>query len=166
MTCDASQGLSLGDRIYVHDWRSHMADHEWVRTAVSRCGTLDIILVNGSTGLTTNFIDIGKRLAGHLAADRAKQFVWDEKDYITSEWIKNRLSSQHSSCSLCREPLDIDWSVDRIDNTLPHIKDNCHHLPQMPKRERASAHIEDSPRPALAVVNTQAVGEAFDDVYE
>jgi hypothetical protein len=47
-TGHSTQGLSLGDRIYIHDWRSWMATHRWVRTAVSRCGTLDIVLVDGA----------------------------------------------------------------------------------------------------------------------
>ena len=32
-----------------------MATHRWLRTAVSRCGTLDIILAEGSEGLRSNW---------------------------------------------------------------------------------------------------------------
>ena len=47
-TGHATQGLSLGAKIFVHDWDSFMATHRWIRTVMSRCGTLDIVLVNGS----------------------------------------------------------------------------------------------------------------------
>ena len=125
MTGHATQGLSLGGRIYVHDWKSHMATHRWIRTVMSRCGTLDIILVNGSEGVQANYINISNRLMGHIIADKAKQFTWDADNYISVTWIKQQLRAQRSSCYTCAEPLDEDWSVDRIDNKLPHIKDNC-----------------------------------------
>ena len=35
-TGHSTQGLSLGDRIYVHDWRSVMATHRWLRTVANR----------------------------------------------------------------------------------------------------------------------------------
>ena len=69
-------------------------------------------------------IDINKRVAGHVATDKAKQFTWDVEEYITVEWVKKQLRLQRSSCYACAEPL-YDWSVDRLDNKLPHIKDNC-----------------------------------------
>ena len=125
MTGHACQGLTLGDKIYVHDWQSHMATHRWIRTVMSRCTTLDIVLVNGSEGVQPNYIDIQKRIAGHIAADKAKEFSWDTSSYITTEWVKNQLKMQRSSCYVCAEPLDEDCSVDRVSNTLPHIKDNC-----------------------------------------
>ena len=90
-TGHATQGLSLGARIYVHDWKSHMATHRWIRTVMSRCGTLDIILVNGSEGAQPTRVDISKRLAGHVAADKAKHFSWDAENYITIEWVKKQL---------------------------------------------------------------------------
>ena len=86
-TGHSTQGLSLGARIYVHDWKSHMASHRWIRTVMSRCGTLDIILVNGSEGARSDYIDINKRIVGHIKADKAKQFAWKAEDYVTTEWV-------------------------------------------------------------------------------
>jgi len=89
MTGHSTQGLSLGERIYVHDWKSKMATHRWIRTVMSRCGTLDIVLVNGSEGMSSDHVDINKRIAGHIAADAAKEFKWERKDYITNEWVRS-----------------------------------------------------------------------------
>src|SRR4051794_29747701 len=71
MTGHATQGLSLGPKIYVHDWNQFMATHRWIRTVMSRCGTLDITLVKGSQGVVSNFVDLSRRIAGHRVADKA-----------------------------------------------------------------------------------------------
>jgi len=123
-TGHSTQGLSLGDRIYIHDTTSHMATHRWMRTVVSRCRTLDIIIVTGSGGVTASKVDISSRIAGHTAADLAAGFVWDPADYVTNEDVTAKLRRQRYSCHACAEPLDIDWSIDRLVNELPHLRDN------------------------------------------
>ena len=124
-TGHSTQGLSLGDRIFIHDWRSAMATHRWMRTAVSRCGTLDIILVDGSEGLRSNWRVNQARIDAHRAADLAKGFSWDPEDYVSSEWVAQTLRRQRYSCWACADPLDLDWSIDRIANELPHLRGNC-----------------------------------------
>ena len=137
-TGHSTQGLSLGDRIYIHDWSSAMATHRWLRTVVSRCGTLDIILVDGSTGLRNDWRVNESRIEAHRVADRAKGYTWDLDAYVNSQWVGDTLRRQRYSCAECGEPLDLDWSIDRIANELPHIRGNCqvvcrHH-------QHASAH--------------------------
>ena len=63
-----------------------MATHRWLRTVVSRCGTLDIILVEGSEGLRNNWHVSQTRIDAHRAADLAKGFTWDEPDYVDAKW--------------------------------------------------------------------------------
>ena len=76
-------------------------------------------------------------IAAH-AADLAKGFTWDESDYVTSEWAAQTLRRQRYSCWACADPLDLDWSIDRIANELPHLRGNsaisCRHC------QSASAH--------------------------
>ena len=124
-TGHSTQGLSLGERIYIHDWGSHMATHRWVRTVISRCSTLDIVLVRGSEGVRANFRASENRIDGHRAADLAKKFTWDEADYVTTEWVAATLKRQRYSCAECSIPLEDDWSVDRKVNESPHLKENC-----------------------------------------
>ena len=139
-TGHSTQGLSLGDRIYVHDWGSAMATHRWLRTVVSRCGTLDIILVEGSEGLRNNWHVSQTRIDAHRAADLAKGFTWDEPDYVNAKWVGETLRRQRHSCWACAEPLDLDWSVDRTANELPHIRGNCRLSCR--RCQSASAHRE------------------------
>ena len=74
-TGHSTQGLSLGTKLFIHDWRSMMATHRWLRTAISRCSTLDIILVEGSQGVRNDRIRAEARIALHRADDTAKGFV-------------------------------------------------------------------------------------------
>ena len=106
---------------------------------------------------------------------------------MTTEWVKKQLRSQRSSCYVCEEPLDEDWSVDRISNDLPHIKDNC--MVSCRHCQHASAHRPTcGTRPAFkpetlaqekvdtladafgiivpAAKRLAPVSSAFDDVYE
>ena len=57
-----------------------MATHRWLRTAVSRCGTLDIILVEGSEGLRNNWHVDESRIEAHRVADLTKGYTWDILD--------------------------------------------------------------------------------------
>jgi hypothetical protein len=139
-TGHSTQGLSLGDRIYIHDWKSSMATHRWLRTVVSRCGTLDIILVNGSEGLRSNWRVNETRIESHRAADIAKGFTWEPSTYVDANWVADALRRQRHSCWACGDPLDLDWSIDRIANELPHIKGNAAICCR--RCQHASAHRE------------------------
>lgn len=59
---------------------------------------------------------------------------YNEEDYINTEWLLNRLNELGNKCSYCDKDLKLmnyeqydkdQFSVDRIDNNLPHIKNNC-----------------------------------------
>ncbi len=123
-TGHSTQGLSLGDRIFIHDVDCHMATHRWMRTVVSRCRTLDIIIVTNSSGVRMRNVDVKSRIAGHTASDTAAGFVWDPADYVTAEDVMAKLRRQRYGCHACAEPLDQDWSIDRLVNELPHLRDN------------------------------------------
>jgi len=75
-----------------------MATHRWLRTAVSRCGTLDIIFVEGSEGLHNNCHVNEARIEAHRVADIAKGFTWDVPDYVDSKWVSDTLRRQRFSC--------------------------------------------------------------------
>ena len=101
-----------------------MATHRWMRTVVSRCRTLDIIIVANSSGVRMRNVDVKSRIAGHTTADTAAGFVWDPADYVTAEDVMAKLRRQRYGCHACAEPLDQDWSIDRLVNELPHLRDN------------------------------------------
>jgi hypothetical protein len=67
-----------------------MANHRWMRTAISRCRTFNIVLVNHThTNVSTHasHASVIRRIEGHKQADNEKKFHYDAKDYVTKEWV-------------------------------------------------------------------------------
>ena len=126
-TNHAAQGSSIEGTIYIHDWRSPMATHTWLRTAVSRSTTCDVVLVDGAARQRfPEVFQIDARIALHRQTDTAKGFAWDEDAYVTSAWVRARFEQQRFACA-CGEAVDgsTDWSIDRVVNALPHLQGNC-----------------------------------------
>jgi hypothetical protein len=124
-TGHGTQGMSLGKRIYIHDIGHPMATYCWTRTAISRCSTLDIVIVVGSAMEKFNYGVVKNRIAGHVAADKAKGFEWDENKYVSIKWMKDKLLKQRWQCWQCYKAIDDDYSVDRTCNDQPHTMGNC-----------------------------------------
>lgn len=126
-TGHGTQGMSLGNKIYIHDLNTYLADYRWFRTAISRCSTLDIVIVTGSQMNDFDYDGVKRRIAGHQAADKAKGFEWNKKNYVNADWVKERLLKQRYQCyhQECRKALDSEFSIDRIQNSISHITSNC-----------------------------------------
>jgi hypothetical protein len=127
-TGHATQGLSLGDRLFIHDFDSFMADHRWMRTVVSRCSTLDITLVRQTAQTrqpAVNPQQLARRIALHRKSDQSRGFHWDEADYVTPAWAYRELERQGHRCACCPADLAEDWSIDRISNQRPHTVGNA-----------------------------------------
>ncbi len=100
-TAHSSQGLTLGDNIYIHDYKSNM--DRWMRTAISRCRTLNIVLVNHTnTNAHTSYASVERRIEGHKQADTEKKFHYDLQDYVTKEWVIGKLKKQRYACAVCQ----------------------------------------------------------------
>ena len=125
-TNHAFQGLSLGNKIYIHEYDHYMADHRWMRTAVSRCSTIDIVLVKHRR-VRAPVQDVAQRIANHRLADR--RFAYDEASYVDAGWVTATLAGQRGQCAECQgdlgEVASGMWSIDRVDNDQPHTKGNC-----------------------------------------
>lgn len=106
-----------------------MADHRWMRTVVSRCSTLDIVLVKSPAGQKwpQPSQQLGRRLArcaSYRAADRKRGFAWDDDDYVTPAWIEQTLVEQGHRCVTVRATLDPIGGA-QISNDRPHSTGNC-----------------------------------------
>ena len=127
-TNHAAQGSSIDGRIYVHDWNTPMATHVWLRTAVSRSTTCDVVLVD--TPARQRYPAAGHiaaRIANHRATDIGKGMAFEEADYVAPDWVRDQFKRQRFACAGCQEPIDgeTDWSIDRVNNALPHTQENC-----------------------------------------
>ena len=120
------QGQTVGDKLYIHDPDSRLATARWLRTAITRCKTLDIILVTFQQNpcyMASQTLQ--RRISNHVIVDQRKGRAFNSKDYVTEHWAREKIKAQGYSCAVCLEPLDLDWSIDRIDNSRAHVKDNC-----------------------------------------
>ena len=124
-TGHGTQGMSLGNKLYIHDIGTYLADYRWFRTAISRCSTLDITIITGSQKENFDRNEVGRRIAGHIAEDKKKGFEWKEANYVDVAWVKEKLIKQRYQCYICRKALDNEFSIDRIENSISHVKSNC-----------------------------------------
>jgi hypothetical protein len=126
-TGHSTQGLSLGDKIYIHNWRCARVSSRWLRTVVSRCGTLDIVLVDGGARANIDAGAIARHIPSHMASDLARGFLWDDADYVSPAWVLERLHVQGWRCQGCSEALDHvhGASIDRMANDMPHLALCC-----------------------------------------
>jgi hypothetical protein len=102
-TAHSSQGLTLGDKMYIHNYKSNLANHRWMRTAISRCRTLNMVLVNHTHTSVSAHASIERRIEGHKQVDNEKKFNYDENDYVTKEWVSKKLKKQRYACAACNE---------------------------------------------------------------
>ena len=123
-TGHAVQGQTLGDTLYIHDINLSFITARWFRTAITRCSTLNITLVHHKDPLRLHPSFVQKRIYSHKAADEKAVRIYEDVDYVDVAWSYSKIKEQGYNCS-CGEPLDQDWSIDRIDNARAHIKENC-----------------------------------------
>jgi hypothetical protein len=79
-------------------------------------------------------IILNQKIKNHIKADIKYNRHYNEDDYITIEYAKEMLIKCNNKCSLCNIELKLtnfefqdkqQFSIDRIDNKLAHIKTNC-----------------------------------------
>ena len=65
------------------------------------------------------------KVSSYKSQDKKADRTWDEKEYIDDKWI-SRIASRYPCCPVCKCRFTADnVSVDRIDNSLPHLWNNC-----------------------------------------
>lgn len=74
------------------------------------------------------------KVRGLKKVDILKKRLIDENEFITIEWIQSELTKQNNTCCYCNnvvllsgfEQYDpLQFSIDRINNVIPHHKSNC-----------------------------------------
>ena len=120
-TGHSTQGISLGDKIYIHDIESHMVDHRWMRTAVSRCSTLNITIVTASNILNISGAKCERLASATQAFDRQNNIQCTTP--ITASWIKTTMKKSHYKCA-CGSLYTNDWSIGKHDQDKPFSKRN------------------------------------------
>jgi hypothetical protein len=96
---------------------------------------------------------IAQKISRHKSADDHQKRTYNEEDYITSDFIKNKLIKYNNRCQRCNKELKLtgyqfrdpnQFSVDRILNSLPHIKLNCQIVCWECNKDRQNKHLPDT----------------------
>lgn len=127
LTGHAIQGITLENAMTIFDYDFKHVEKEWLWTAISRVRDLDeVYFFDGELVETMKDCRlrnlIQQRIQGHMYAD--KQAGRDiSEDYIDLEYVESMISKM-GLCPGCGSCLADEWSIDRIENTLAHVKGN------------------------------------------
>ncbi len=133
-TGHSCQGDTIREPYVILEANHFYATPEWFYTALTRTTQLkDVNIYTGSSACSKVKSKIADKLKSYIEQDYAADREYKSEDYITSRWITDTLKKQNYCCSRCYTPLSLDYSygdpaqfsVNRHNNDLPHIKSNC-----------------------------------------
>ena len=119
-TCHSLQGMSINEPVTICDMNDILCSREYVYTAITR----NVSLGNIKFCFNDVKYDLNKRVEGYINQDRKAGRQYDSKNYIDAAFIIDLLKKCRNRCCLCSNIMT-DWVVDRIDNTIGHVKGNC-----------------------------------------
>ena len=134
-TCHSVQGLSIDSPMTVFYVNSAYVDRYYLWTSIN-------VTIFQHPNEVVSASERGKikqyfafKVNGYKQQDTSDGRTFEAKDYITADWISDEFEIIESKCCrICRTPYETiarngevrsNLTVDRIDNTLPHNKDNC-----------------------------------------
>lgn len=117
------QGLDIPEKFAIHNIKSKHVSISWIRTTITRCIDIDDVYIyddNYKAEIKTNIIV--DRINQHIRNDILNKRVMT--NYIDVEYIENMLDNTYC-CKYCSKDIDYqNFSIDRINNDLGHIKNN------------------------------------------
>jgi hypothetical protein len=137
-TCHSLQGLSIDEKITIFDLNHFMVGNKWIYTAITRTTDIkniqfyikknrfennEIDVYVEENGLEQVVTKLHRDISNHWKTDRDAGRNMDDWD-LTPAWALDILRKT-KRCSLCMKDICEDFSIDRIDNSKGHLKDNC-----------------------------------------
>jgi len=134
-TCHSMQGDDIEGKYIIFDYDNHYVNLKWLYVAITRATDLNNVYFytgNLNKKEQENKEKIKKMIDSYIEQDKKANREINEKKYIDCEWVLAKMIKQNSSCVHCHNVIEIDTddkdnklSVDRIQNELPHYKNNC-----------------------------------------
>lgn len=130
LTCHSVQGDAIRERFIIMEADHFYATPEWFWTACTRATRAsDVYIYCGTLLLKDLDYRIRNKLEGNAESDAAKGWECN----LTADWVKQRMQYQNYCCDLCGRVMDMSyedhdraqWSIDRMNNDLGHVKGNC-----------------------------------------
>jgi hypothetical protein len=141
-TCHSLQGMSVSSGISLHDLVFYFVTREWFYTALTRSRDLDEIYFWDPSVVLHNLqvvkegeleLKMERKIAGYKVQDAKAGRLFEEANYVSVEYFKSLLDEQDHRCYMCAELVSLVWkdkdpsqfTLDRLDNDLAHVKGNC-----------------------------------------
>jgi hypothetical protein len=147
LTCHCLQGATVTGRVYIFmddlEKRKKKEDQEfakqWLYTAVTRANQhKNVYIFQGKLDIPIDEIEQTKSIKNSIKTYKdqdEKRFhgtvKYQEEEYIDEEWVREQLEKCKMMCGKCGEAMTWitfspkTWTIDRINNSLPHLKTNC-----------------------------------------
>jgi hypothetical protein len=140
-TTIATQGDTYKNvNVIIFEYNHHFMSAKALYTAIGRANSLKNVFIY--TGPTKEYQDesrmlfeenyLKNRIASHKTQDKKVKREFDENDYVNIEWIITEMEND-GNCWSCNtelvyfsnHPEDEVFSIDRINDSHPHTKNNC-----------------------------------------
>jgi hypothetical protein len=131
-TCHSIQGKSFREAIEIHDIFDHFITPNWIWVSLTRATKLSNVSINlmKSTQSLSGY-DFQKMINNHKEEDAKHDRLID--DFVNVEWINNQYNQQAGLCALCSHRINskcesrdaLNLSIDRLNNDVGHVKNNC-----------------------------------------
>jgi len=131
LTNHSAIGLTIDEPVTIFDVNEYNVDQRWFWTAITRTTSLKYISIYTGPPITNTSLRkyVLRKLNGHKQYDE-KNGVYDQKKFVTVNWVMKELERLQWHCSECGVAMEQgkgnhQWSIDRVDNSLGHTISNC-----------------------------------------
>ena len=122
-TVHSAQGTTIKDKFIIYDWKFNFVNIKWFWTAITRCSNFDnIYIYDGDDNKHQMKYDVS--IVSYKFQDKSRNMTYKESEYINYNWISEQLIKQKYICNICNDVIN-NLSIDRIQNSIAHIKSNC-----------------------------------------
>jgi hypothetical protein len=126
------QGSTKAQPIVIYDSHHFHVDRKWLYVALTRNKNLDLYYCDLPNPETLNRVYIQDLVNGYKQQDTRAQREW-KTGFVDVDWVLQQSDKQKHKCGRCKEVMNItnepgsplNFTVDRNDNALPHLKFNC-----------------------------------------
>lgn len=149
-TCHSVQALTIekskenklnpfnSEEVTIHDIYSPFITNKWLWTALTRNRDLDKVYYFHEE-LTIEdkqeiLSEINKKINSYKLQDNNAEREFDDKLYCNANWVFTQAKNQNYHCYHCQEHFSLkldkkakltNYTIDRLDNSMAHIKSNC-----------------------------------------
>ena len=148
MTCHSQQGSSITGNVVIFEAELSYVSKNWLYVALTRARSQDKVyyVADAQRSNPTDFTNIEymrKKLIGYQTQDRKAKRKYETGQHVWIDDVIQMSKEQGHRCCKCHDLMNIrnkgkptgekqkffynrdDWTVDRMDDSLGHIKGNC-----------------------------------------